>query len=119
MNNRKFTVGSLIPNQQTAEPVTVAWQTQQPPKKQLKTSIRLLQNGQTFHVKRFKGNLLEAALKQNQALQFKCRKGTCGVCTVKVIEGASLLSLPNEQEQKKLKQSLTEGYRLACQAVIY
>lgn len=116
MDNRKFTVGSLIPNQQTAEPVIL--QTQQSEKKPQETSIRLLQNGQAFRVKRIKGNLLDEALKQDQALNFKCRKGTCGVCTVQITEGASFLSPPNEKEQKKLKQALTEGCRLACQAVI-
>lgn len=81
-------------------------------------SIGLLQNQIRFEVRPIKGNLLDVALEQGKALQYKCRKGTCGVCTVQVVEGASCLSSPNEKEQKKLKQIVNDGYRLACQAEI-
>lgn len=115
MANRTFTVGSLIPGKQPTEPPL---QVRQAAKQKQKADIRLLQNGQTFRVQRFRGNLLNEALKQGQAINFKCRKGTCGVCTVKVTDGSSFLSPPNEKERKKLKHALTEGCRLACQAAI-
>ncbi|MFK2824589.1 2Fe-2S iron-sulfur cluster-binding protein [Bacillus sp. B190/17] len=113
MDKRRVTVGSLIPKQPAVEPVTPS---RHPRKTQQDTFIRLQQNKHVFDIKRMKGNLLNTSLKQGKPLEFKCRKGTCGVCTVKIIEGASHLLPPNEKEQKKLQHALTEGYRLACQA---
>jgi ferredoxin, 2Fe-2S len=80
--------------------------------------IILLQNEIKFEIQPTKGNLLEVALEQEQTLQYKCRKGTCGACTVKVAKGGTCLSPPNENEQKKLKEALNGGYRLACQTEI-
>jgi ferredoxin, 2Fe-2S len=56
-------------------------------------------------------------LNQGKQINYKCRKGTCGQCTVKIIKGPGL-SAPNELEQKKLKDELTNGYRLSCQTEI-
>lgn len=62
--------------------------------------------------------LLDSALMQKQPIAYKCKRGTCGQCTVRVLEGGHLLSPPNTQEQKKLNQKLSDHYRLACQAMV-
>jgi ferredoxin len=53
-------------------------------------------------------------------LKFGCKKGGCGVCAVKVIEGESNLTKISEEEKKTLqKKGLhTEQYRLACQCAV-
>ncbi|WP_053433169.1 2Fe-2S iron-sulfur cluster-binding protein [Sporosarcina globispora] len=121
MDKRIFTVGSLIPgnivnieainsNLIDAESIPVAHQLQK---------IGLVQNQNKLEIQPIKGKLLlDAALQQGQDLKFKCRKGTCGVCTVKIEEGASHLHPPNDKEKKKLKMALNQGYRLACQSMI-
>lgn len=108
-------MGSLIPGmlmvkQQTPMPTVT-------PKKVKTEDIIVEQNGRRIEIHPVKGKLLDAALNQGKQINYKCRKGTCGQCTVKVIKGQGL-SAPNEQEQKKLKNELTNGYRLACQAEI-
>jgi ferredoxin len=122
MNKRMLTVGSLIPKNMLlannlvinpiVKPIPSSTEQSHP------NNISLLQNQIRFEVRPIKGNLLDVALEQGQDLQYKCRKGTCGVCTVQVVEGASCLSPPNENEQKKLKKGINDGYRLACQAKI-
>jgi ferredoxin len=122
MNRRIFTVGSLIPGAEvvvTREPqmtVTKALENTPPPQTKAKTIV-VMQNQNRFEVKPEKGILLEIALKQGQHIQYKCQKGTCGQCKVKVMDGV-FLSSPTVQEQKKLGEELNEGYRLACQAVV-
>jgi ferredoxin len=61
-------------------------------------------------------SILEAALEQGIELDYKCQKGTCGRCKVKVINGRSLLQSANSLEENKLVQLLKMGFRLACQA---
>lgn len=114
MNNRVLTVGSLIPGRMMVKPPTPELYES----KKVKTEgIIVEQNGKRMEIHPVKGKLLDVALNQGEPIQYKCRKGTCGQCTVKVIK-ASTLSAPSEQEQKKLKNELTNGYRLACQAEI-
>lgn len=117
-----LTVGSLIPKNMLLANSLVIHPIVKPSPSYTEhrplNSISLLQNQIRFEIRPIKGNLLDVALEQGQALQYKCRKGTCGVCTVQVVEGASCLSSPNEKEQKKLKQIVNDGYRLACQAKI-
>lgn len=115
MNNRVLTVGSLIPGRMTVRPPAPV----QSESKKVKTEgIVVEQNGNRMEIQPVKGKLLlDAALNQGKQINYKCRKGTCGQCTVKVIKGTRL-SVPNEQEQKKLKNELVNGYRLACQAEI-
>jgi ferredoxin, 2Fe-2S len=124
MNRRAFTVGSLIPgiplspfptlseHKTSHTPVAATSKVEKQQKK-----IVLTQNGNRFEIMPVKGNLLDVALTQGNPLQYKCKKGTCGQCTVKVIEGAGL-SDPNSQEHKKLTKDIQNGYRLACQAEI-
>ncbi|MGG1573462.1 2Fe-2S iron-sulfur cluster-binding protein [Fictibacillus sp. NRS-1165] len=121
MDKRVLTVGSLVPNLVTA--IT----TQKHPEKQpvsvikrpvVKPTINLLQNSRRFSIQPAKGNLLLTALAQGQDVKYKCQKGTCGVCTVKIENGIRGLSFPDEKEQEKLKEKLQQGYRLACQTEI-
>jgi ferredoxin, 2Fe-2S len=112
MNNRVFTVGSLIPGRvMVKQPVLV------PTEKPKMDEIIIEQNGRSYEIHPVKGKLLDAALAEGKQINFKCRKGTCGQCTVKVLKGPGL-SAPNEQEQKKLGNEIANGYRLACQVEI-
>ncbi len=114
MNNRVLTVGSLIPGRMIVKPPAPV----HTESKKIKTEgIIVEQNGRKIEIHPVKGKLLDAALNQGKTIQYKCRKGTCGQCTVKVIKAPGL-SAPSEQEQKKLKNELTNGFRLACQAEI-
>jgi ferredoxin, 2Fe-2S len=117
---RAFTVGSLIPGIMTVHITPAPLQRQEletPFVKKQASKIIVQQNGQTFEITPFQGSLLNAALDQGKAIQYKCRKGTCGQCKVKIIQGAGL-SPANELEVKKLGKDLGDGYRLACQAEI-
>jgi ferredoxin len=115
LKRKTLTVGSLIsknrqmiPSEEIPKEIDV-----QP------ASIRLRQNQSYFEVvPRPHQTLLDAALEQKQFIDFKCRKGTCGRCKVRVTEGASLLHPPHEKERIKLQHSLAQEYRLACQAMI-
>ena len=125
MNNRVFTVGSLIPGQmvpvpnssdntlsEKKEPKQQSSEIKTPPEK-----IIVIQGQNKFEISPAKGKLLDAALNQGKPIKYKCQKGTCGQCTVQVLQGPRL-SKPNEQEQIKLGNELNNGYRLACQTVI-
>lgn len=129
LDKRLFTVGSLVPNKRINFEVQVPTQntkmqelkkaTSYTAKKDILKKIVVLQSGKHYEIQPIKGQLLlDAALQQGQALNYKCQKGTCGECKVKVNKGAANLLRPNEMEQKKLKDGLSEGYRLACQSVI-
>jgi ferredoxin, 2Fe-2S len=117
---RAFTVGSLIPGIMTVHitPVPVQRQELETPivKKQV-SKIIIQQNGQKFEITPTQGSLLDAALDQGKSLQYKCRKGTCGQCKVKIVQGVGL-SPANDLEVKKLGKDIGDGYRLACQAEI-
>lgn len=115
MKNRVFTVGSLIPGRMVVErPASIDQVEKVKPQPE---KIIIEQNGSRFAIQPAKGKLLDIALNQDKQIQYKCRKGTCGQCTVKVVQ-AKGLSAPNEQEHKKLQDQLANGYRLACQAEI-
>ncbi|MEH7501328.1 2Fe-2S iron-sulfur cluster-binding protein [Neobacillus drentensis] len=127
MNKQVFTVGSLIPGKLSPVPnfpASTLSETEEP-KHQSGTikevsqpeKIIVIQGENKFEIAPAKGKLLDAALNQGKPIKYKCQKGTCGQCTVKLLQGPGL-SKPNEQEHKKLGNELTNGYRLACQAVI-
>lgn len=112
-----FTVGSLVPKNSRYVEVKIPKQTMA--KKEPLQKIVVFQHEKQFEIQQSKGQLLlDAALQQRQVLEYKCRKGTCGICKVKMVQGASDLLPPNEKEQKTLKHALNEGYRLACQSII-
>ncbi|NHC39268.1 (2Fe-2S)-binding protein [Bacillus sp. MM2020_1] len=125
MNNRVFTVGSLIPGKIAPvlnSPTSTFYEKKEPKQQsgEIKNHIEkiiVVQGSATFEITPAKGKLLDVALNQGKPIKFKCRKGTCGQCTVQVLQGPGL-SKPNEQEQKKLGNEVNNGYRLACQAVI-
>ncbi|MBV7505833.1 (2Fe-2S)-binding protein [Bacillus sp. sid0103] len=125
MNNRVFTVGSLLPGKMAPvrnSPAHTVVEKREAKHQSGKVithleKIFVIQGRNQFEIAPAKGTLLDAALKQGQAIKYKCQKGTCGQCTVQVLQGPSL-SKPNEQEHKKLGDELNNGYRLACQAVI-
>jgi ferredoxin len=130
VNNRVFTVGSLIPGKMTPLPkspdkIERPLFEKEEPKQQSTASqevptlekIIVVQGENKFEISPAKGKLLDVALSQGKPIKYKCRKGTCGQCTVQVLQGLGL-SEPNEQEHKKLGNELTNDYRLACQAVI-
>ncbi len=114
---RAFTVGTLVPKFKMYPEAALPKQEMiisEHPKK-----IIVLQNNKEFQIQPVKGHvLLDAALQQGKALEFKCRKGTCGVCRVKIDNGLACLQPPNKKEEKKLKLGLNEGFRLACQSII-
>lgn len=127
MNKRVFTVGSLIPGSLAPvlnPPASTLFEKEEP--KQQSVTIReephsekiiVLQGENKFEITPANGKLLDVALNQGKPIKYKCRKGTCGQCTVQVLQGPGL-SKPNEQEHIKLGNELSNGYRLACQAVI-
>jgi ferredoxin, 2Fe-2S len=118
MNRRAFTVGSLIPGSViTQQKPIVPIKKESTPVPTPKKNIVVRQNGHSFEIQPVKGKLLDAAINQGKPIQFKCRKGTCGQCKVKVMESVGL-SIPNSQEHKKLGKEVTNGYRLACQTEI-
>jgi ferredoxin len=127
VNKRVFTVGSLIPGKVMpvpTSPATALFEKGEPKHQSgaikevpLPEKIIVLQGENKFEIAPAKGKLLDAALNQGKPIKYKCQKGTCGQCTVQVLQGPGL-SKPNEQERIKLGNELNNGYRLACQAVI-
>jgi ferredoxin len=50
-------------------------------------------------------------------IPFSCRSASCGTCHIEILEGAGLLSPPEEQEEELLDILGGDGTtRLACQA---
>lgn len=59
-------------------------------------------------------NILDAAKKEKVKVKHLCKRGICGKCTVKIIEGD--ISKPTDKEAKKLGQDkIDAGYRLGCE----
>ncbi|WP_134702412.1 2Fe-2S iron-sulfur cluster-binding protein [Ammoniphilus sp. YIM 78166] len=125
MKKRPFTVGSLKPNTVSSaplnpspSPIPKAHPIPKLPNPS-KPKILFSQSKSSFSVDPQRNRtLLDAALEQGQNVEYKCTKGSCGRCTVRISNGQALLSRPNEKEKEKLKQAVGEGYRLACQAII-
>ncbi len=64
-------------------------------------------------------SLLEIAEKQGQTIEAGCRMGVCGADPVAVVEGASCLSAPEEEELNTLRRlGLAKNTRMACCARI-
>jgi ferredoxin, 2Fe-2S len=80
--------------------------------------MEIKQNQRYFQVPIKKGqSILDAALEQNLALDYKCKRGTCGKCKVKLVNGSTYLQPANSLEEKKLHHLIQTGFRLACQAI--
>ena len=79
--------------------------------------MEIKQNQRYFQWEVKKGqSILDAALEQNVSLDYKCKKGTCGKCKVKLVNGSTYLQPVNSLEEKKLNHLIQSGFRLACQA---
>jgi ferredoxin, 2Fe-2S len=79
--------------------------------------VDIKQNQRYFQVEVKKGqSILDAALEQNVYLDYKCRKGVCGKCKVKLVNGSTYLQPANSLEEKNLHHLIQSGFRLACQA---
>jgi ferredoxin, 2Fe-2S len=79
--------------------------------------IEMEQNQRLFKVEIKKGqSILDAAIEQDVALDYSCKKGTCGKCKVKLVNGSTFLQPANRLEEKKLNHLIQGGFRLACQA---
>lgn len=123
MQKRPLSVGSLKPN--SKQPAISLRQMElpkpmvpkSPPKP--KSIVKVSQNNSTFIIEsQPKQNLLNAALNQGFPIDYKCTKGSCGRCTVRIWEGKNLLNSPTDKEREKLKESIQAGYRLACQVMM-
>jgi ferredoxin, 2Fe-2S len=80
--------------------------------------VEIEQNRRYFQVRVKKDqSLLDAALKQNLSLDYSCKKGTCGKCKVRLVNGRIYLQPTNSLVEKKLHHSIQTGFRLACQAI--
>lgn len=96
-----------------ADPVKI----DKPTVKETKRIMEIEQNQTHFQLEvKKKQSILDAALEQNVALDYKCKKGTCGKCKVKVVNGHTYLHPANRLEERKLNHLLQTGFRLACQA---
>lgn len=85
--------------------------------KKSKRIVEIVQNQMHYQLQVAKGqSMLEASLEQGVALDYKCQKGTCGKCRVKVENGRLILSPANDLEERRLHYLINNGYRLACQA---
>lgn len=118
MNKKKWTVGSLIPGMETVRevPVRVVEERKVDKIAPVVSVVEIRQDSVFCSVPVRSGViLLDGALEQGCGIKYKCRKGTCGVCTVNILSGSDHLSSRNEAEQKKRGQS---AKRLACQAVM-
>lgn len=127
LSKKRLTVGSLRTIAKENRPPNVNQsfaplkhgQQQASRKMRTQTLIKIEQHDRTFTLIPFSGiTMLDAALSQNQPIDYKCRKGNCGKCKVRVLEGSALLSSPTSKELSTLKKELAEGYRLACQTTI-
>jgi ferredoxin, 2Fe-2S len=79
--------------------------------------IEMEQNQRYFQVEVKKGqSILDAAIEQNISLDYSCKKGTCGKCKVKLVNGSTYLQPASSLEEKKLQHLIQNGFRLACQA---
>ena len=67
-----------------------------------------------------KGLGIQALCAANETpIEFDCRKADCGICIVRVIEGADQLTPPTTREADFLKaMRADENERLACQCRI-
>lgn len=115
---KKLTIGSLKYNRtiidlSVHQPTYIDKQSV----KEIKRIMTIEQGQNHFQVQVKKGqSILEAALQQKLSVDYKCKKGTCGKCKVKVLSGRNDLQPTNSLEERKLAHLLQMGFRLACQA---
>ncbi|MCQ6275222.1 2Fe-2S iron-sulfur cluster binding domain-containing protein [Bacillus sp. V3B] len=115
---KKLTIGSLRYDRMNSnvsidQPVYM----EKPNVNETNRVMELEQNQRYFQVEVKKDqSILDAALEQNLSLDYHCKKGTCGKCKVKLLNGSTDLQPANSLEEKKLHDLIQSGFRLACQA---
>ncbi|EEX14869.1 ferredoxin [Citreicella sp. SE45] len=63
--------------------------------------------------------IIEISEKIGAGITYGCRKGDCGTCLARVLEGAENLSEPSALELRVLKENLAgHNDRLACQCQV-
>ncbi|SDF02232.1 Ferredoxin [Salipiger thiooxidans] len=63
--------------------------------------------------------IIEISEKIGAGITYGCRKGDCGTCLTRVLEGAENLSEPSALEPRVLKENLAgHNDRLACQCQV-
>ena len=120
-NGKRLTVGSLIVPVEPASTAQVPREHSVPAgsSQRMEESVLISQdhNVHKVHAEPYQ-TLLSVALEQGKEVRSKCRKGSCGMCQVQVLQGQSALHKPSKQEMKKLGPACQSGgTRLACQAV--
>ncbi|XEC92760.1 2Fe-2S iron-sulfur cluster-binding protein [Paenibacillus tarimensis] len=82
--------------------------------------IQLIGQSKTVEARPETGvSLLDLALKFDIDWAFSCTRGTCARCRCRVEEGAEFLEEVTDAEWDRLdEQELSDGYRLACQAIV-
>ncbi|WP_187118932.1 2Fe-2S iron-sulfur cluster-binding protein [Bacillus marasmi] len=114
---KKLTIGSLKPGVRKPSTQSKSIVITKNKFKELKRILEIEQKQNYFKFEIYPGqNILEAALESGVGLDYKCKKGTCGKCTLRIVNGQSYLTQPNQAEAKKLESLVQKGYRLACQA---
>lgn len=113
---KKLTIGSLKGND-TELSFELSIQPEKPLKSETKKVIEIEQHEVRYGMEvKENESILDTALKQGIALDYKCKQGTCGKCKVKVLSGHHFLQTVNHLEEKKLQHALKSNFRLACQA---
>ncbi len=116
---KKLTIGSLKYNHIMStvsinQPVIM----ETPTVNETSRGIDIKQNQRYFQIEvKRDQSILDAAIEQHLSLDYKCKKGTCGKCKVKVVNGSTYLQPANSLEENKLHHLIQSGYRLACQAI--
>ncbi|WP_318503725.1 2Fe-2S iron-sulfur cluster binding domain-containing protein [Bacillus sp. T3] len=114
---KRLTIGSLKENYGSIPQIQSAIVVTKQELKKMKRILELEQN-QTYYMVEVEKeqSILDAALEKGIRLEYKCKKGTCGRCKVRIINGLTYLQRANHLEQVKLEHLIKHGYRLACQA---
>ncbi len=83
----------------------------------MRSKITVLNQGKSQEMDVRRGMGFQAVCaKHNIGVEFDCRKADCGICSIKVLNGAENLSVPTMEEADFLKAMRADpDERLACQ----
>ena len=85
-----------------------------------KYEVQLAHKGEIRSCQLRKGLNLQALTEQTDWLEFDCRKADCGICILKVRDGADFLSPPTAAEAYFLRAMRADSdERLACQCRVF
>jgi len=63
--------------------------------------------------------LVDAVLRNDLPIRFKCERSVCGTCLTEVLKGGGTLDPPNEREKQTLAFLKADpSWRLACQLTV-